>query len=332
MKIDNISRRQFLKTAAATATVALASEPLNLALKSLQPIPEIKNPLEHYPPRDWEKTYRDVYTPDYSYIFTCTPNDTHNCYLKGYVKNGIVTRVGPSQRYRDASDLYDTPSSARWDPRICNKGLGIVGRIYGDRRVKHPVVRKGFKEWVDKGFPRDDNGQPPLQYFNRGEDEWVKIPWDTAYTIAAKAMIETASTYSGDEGASLLTKQGYDVAMIEKMNGAGTQAMKFRGGMPLLGVIKLFGQYRMANSMALLDDYVRGIGPDNAIGGKGFDNYSWHTDLPPGHPMVTGQQTVDFDLVNAEYANIVICWGMNWICTKMPDAHWLTESRLKVLK
>ncbi len=327
-----MSRRQFIKTAAATATATLINEPISLALNSLQPIPDIKNPLEHYPPRDWEKIYRDVYTPDYSYVFACTPNDTHNCYLRAYVKNGIITRVGPSQRYRDATDLYSTRASARWDPRICNKGVAIVGRIYGDRRVKYPTVRKGFKEWVEKGFPRDANGQPPLEYFKRGEDPWVKVTWDEAYTIVAKSMIDIAKTYGGSEGAALLQKQGYDAAMIERMKGAGTQAMKFRGGMPLLGAIKLFGLYRMANSMALLDSYTRKIEPKDAVGGVGYDNYAWHTDLPPGHPMVTGQQTIDFDLINAEYANIIICWGMNWISTKMPDGHWLSEARLKGAK
>ena len=68
------------------------------------------------------------------------------------------------------------------------------------------------------------------------------------------------------------------------------------------------------------------------MGARGWDNYSWHTDLPPGHPMVTGQQTVDFDLCNVEHCNLAICWGMNWITTKMPDAHWLTEARLKGTK
>ena len=333
MSFDRVSRRQFLETLAATATAALVSKPaIGLALEKLQPIPEIKNPLEHYPPREWEKIYRDIYNPDSSYIFACTPNDTHNCYLRAYIKNGIVTRIGPSQRYRDATDIYETKASARWDPRICNKGVAMVGRFYGDRRVKYPTVRKGFKEWVEKGFPRDENGQPPLKYFKRGEDQWEKVSWDEAYTIVAQSMIDTVKTYSGTKGAELLQKQGYDAKMIEKMMGAGTQAMKFRGGMPLLGVIKLFGLYRMANSMALLDSYIRGVGPDKAIGGIGFDNYSWHTDLPPGHPMVTGQQTIDFDLVNAEYANIILCWGMNWICTKMPDGHWLSEARLKGAK
>ena len=45
--------------------------------------------------------------------------------------------------------------------------------------------------------------------------------------------------------------------------------------------------------------------------------------------MVTGQQTVDFDLHAVEHAKLVVVWGMNWITTKMPDAHWLTEARLK---
>jgi anaerobic selenocysteine-containing dehydrogenase len=38
---------------------------------------------------------------------------------------------------------------------------------------------------------------------------------------------------------------------------------------------------------------------------------------------------VEFDLCAVEHAKTVVVWGMNWICTKMPDAHWLTEARLK---
>ena len=113
------------------------------------------------------------------------------------------------------------------------------------------------------------------------------------------------------------------------MRGVGTQALKFRGGMPLLGISRVLGLYRMANSMALLDAHIRKVGPDAALGGRGFDNYSWHTDLPPGHPMVTGQQSIEFDLSAVEHCKTLVVWGMNWIATKMPDAHWLTEARLK---
>jgi nitrate reductase alpha subunit len=102
--------------------------------------------------------------------------------------------------------------------------------------------------------------------------------------------------------------------------------------MPLLGITRVFGMYRLANSMALLDAQVRKVGPDKALGAKGFDNYSWHTDLPPGHPMVSGQQTVEFDLHAVEQCKTLVVWGMNWITTKMPDAHWLTEARLKGVK
>jgi nitrate reductase / nitrite oxidoreductase, alpha subunit len=84
--------------------------------------------------------------------------------------------------------------------------------------------------------------------------------------------------------------------------------------------------------MALLDSKIRGVGPDDAIGARNWDSYTWHTDLPPGHPMVTGQQTCEFDLCNAEHANVVIVWGMNWTTTKMPDSHWLTEARMKGAK
>ena len=99
--------------------------------------------------------------------------------------------------------------------------------------------------------------------------------------------------------------------------------------MQALGATRIMAQYRLANSMALLDSHLRKLGPDQAVGARGWDNYTWHTDLPPGHPMVTGQQTLDFDLCNVEHSNLIIVWGMNWICTKMPDSHWLTEARMK---
>mgnify|MGYP005849996283 CR=1 FL=1 len=38
---------------------------------------------------------------------------------------------------------------------------------------------------------------------------------------------------------------------------------------------------------------------------------------------------MELDLNAIEHAKIAVVWGMNWITTKMPDAHWLTEARLK---
>jgi len=289
----------------------------------------IRNPLAVYPDRDWERVYRDLWKVDSKYHFLCAPNDTHNCLLTANVRSGVVVRIGPSMRYGEATDPQGNKASHRWDPRVCQKGLALTRRFYGDRRVRHCMVRAGWKRWVEAGFPRGADGRGPAEYFQRARDEWVRMSHDEAADLVARALQNIATTYSGEEGAARLRAQHYDEEMIAAMKGAGTQVLKFRGGMPLLGLTRVFGLYRMANSMALLDTRIRGVGPDQALGGRGFDNYSWHTDLPPGHPMVTGQQTVEFDLHAVEHAKTVVVWGMNWITTKMPDAHWLTEARLK---
>jgi len=328
----NEGRRKFLKGMALAGALASSRTVFGAPLRYFKPT-HVDNPLAFYPNRDWEKAYRNIFSYDSNFTFLCAPNDTHNCLLKAYVKNGVVARIGPSYGYGKATDLYGNKASHRWDPRICQKGLALVRRFYGDRRVKAPMVRRGFKEWVDAGFPRDPiTGAPDQKYFQRGKDKWLRLSWDDAYTIAAKAFENISSTYKGDAGTNFLTKQGYDPAMVHAVEGAGTQTIKLRGGMAFLGATRIFGLYRFANMLALMDAKQRGVGPDKAIGARGWDSYSWHTDLPPGHPMVTGSQTNDFDLFSTEHANLIIAWGMNWITTKMPDSHWLTEARLKGAK
>jgi nitrate reductase alpha subunit len=173
---------------------------------------------------------------------------------------------------------------------------------------------------------------PPQEYFKRGQDTWLKLSFDEAYGIVAQALVNIAQTYSGPDGTKRLQAQNYDPAMIEATHEAGTQTVKVRGGMPFLGATRIYGLARFANMLALLDQYIRHVNADQALGGRAWDSYSWHTDLPPGHPMVTGQQTVEFDLFTAENAKLITLWGMNWICTKMPDAHWLTEARQRGAK
>jgi nitrate reductase alpha subunit len=319
--------------AAAGAGFAALARSAAQSLSNLAPL-AVDNPLSRYPNRDWEKVYRNLYKTDSLFTFLCAPNDTHNCLLFAHVKNGAVTRISPSFGYGKATDLEGNRATHRWDPRICQKGLALVRRFYGDRRCKRPMMRKGFKQWIDDGCPRDPatGAVDPDKYLQRGKDPWVGVSWDQVLTYTAKALVNIAQTYNGPEGAKRLAAQGYDPLMVAATGGAGTQVLKFRGGMPALGVTRIFAQYRMANAMALLDQKLRSVGPDQAVGARGWDNYAWHTDLPPGHPMVTGQQTVDFDLCNVEHANLVLVWGMNWICTKMPDSHWLTEARMKGTK
>jgi nitrate reductase alpha subunit len=295
----------------------------------LKPLPQQDNPLDTYPKRDWEKVYRDLYTPDSQFHYLCAPNDTHGCLLKANVKNGVVVYADPSFGYNRTTDAYGNKASARWDPRVCISGLAYVRRFYSDRRTKGPMIRKGFKQWVEDGFPREADGLPPAKYREgRGKEEFERVEWDEAWETIARTLINIAETYSGPRGKELLEAQGYDEAMIETMHEAGTQTLKARGGMPLIQPIRTAGLYRLQGSLALLDAHIRKVGPDDAVGGRHWDSYSWHTDLPPGHPMVTGQQTLDFDLYTAENAKLITLWGKNWIATKMPDGHWLTEAKL----
>ena len=331
-----LSRRRLLERAlalgsgAALGDLFLPAQFLASAAGATPAAVSIGNPLRNLPDRGWEQIYRDQFREDSTFVFTCAPNDTHNCLLRAHVKNGVIVRISPTYGYGRAKDLYGNQASHRWDPRICQKGLILGRRIYGDRRVKAPTIRKGFKAWVDAGFPRRKDGTPRMDTTIRGTDEWVTISWDEATTIAAKTIENIARTYNGPAGAKKLLAQGYEPAMVEATHDAGVQVIKMRGGMPLLGVGRVFGFYRFANMLALLDRKLRPDAPqEEIVGSRAFDNYAWHTDLPPGHPMVTGSQTVDFDLFATEHTKLLVILGMNWICTKMPDGHWIGDARLR---
>jgi nitrate reductase alpha subunit len=325
-----LDRRQFL-TLAAMAGLGAASNPGELLAqyRFLDPV-RVPNPIAQYPNRDWERLYRDIFRHDRTFTFLCAPNDTHNCLLRAFVKNNVLVRIEPTYGYGKATDLTGHRATARWDPRCCQKGLVLGRRLYGDRRVKGAFVRKGFKDWVEQGFPRDPvTGAAPAALMKRGWDGFVRVPYEEAYALHARALDNIARTYGGEPGRRALLAQGYDPAMVDALDGAGVRTAKFRGGMAKLGITRIVGTYRMGNMLALLDAHVRGIGPDRAKGGSLWDSYSWHTDLPPGHPMVHGDQTSDFELFDAENAKLLLVWGMNWITTKMPDSHWMTEARLR---
>src|SRR5688572_15272279 len=328
-----MDRRRFLQLAA-MAGLGAAASPAELFAQQrfLAPV-KVTNPFDEYPNRDWERLYRDIFRHDRTFTFLCAPNDTHNCLLKGFVKNNVLVRIEPTYGYGKATDLSGHRASPRWDPRCCQKGLVLGRRLYGDRRVKGAYVRKGFKTWVESGFPRDPaTGRAPEALMKRGWDGYLKLPFEQAYALHARALDNVARTYSGDQGKRFLLAQGYDPAMVEALAGAGVRTSKVRGGMAKLGATRIFGTFRFGNMLALLDSHVRKVGPEQALGSGAWDSYSWHTDLPPGHPMVHGDQTSDWELFDAENANLVLVWGMNWITTKMPDSHWLTEARLKGTK
>ncbi|MEK6577308.1 MAG: twin-arginine translocation signal domain-containing protein, partial [Nitrospirota bacterium] len=322
-----ITRRTFLKAAGATtAAVALSDK---LALAQLKPVIEIGNPLEGkaYPNRSWEDVYRDQYAYDRSFTYICSPNDTHECRVRAFVRNGVVMRIEQNYDHQKIKDVYGQhgPTAAH-NPRMCLRGMTFPRRVYGPYRVKYPMMRKGWKQWADDGFPYlNKDLRAKYGFYSRGTDEFVRVSWDQVIDYMTRGTINIAKTYSGDEGARRLLEEGYQKEMVEAMKGAGTRTMKIRGGMALLGVAGKMGLYRVANMLAILDSIVRGVGPDKALGGRKWSNYTWHGDQAPGHPWVHGLQTSDIDLADIRYGKLTIQVGKNIIEQKMADAHWLRE-------
>jgi nitrate reductase alpha subunit len=96
--------------------------------------------------------------------------------------------------------------------------------------------------------------------------------------------------------------------------------------MGLLGVIGKYGMYRFSNTLALLDEHVRGVGEEEAKGGRTWSNYTWHGDQAPGHPFVTGLQASDEDFNDLRNSRLHIQCGKNLVENKMPESHFFVEA------
>jgi nitrate reductase alpha subunit len=321
-----VSRRAFIKlTGGAVALAALSGSPAAFALRQFQPI-SIGNPLESYPSRDWEQIYRNQYAYDGSFTFVCSPNDTHACRLRAFTRNGVVSRLEQNYDVGRYADLLGNKATAHWNPRGCEKGLTMHRRVYGPYRLKYPMVRKGWKQWADDGFPElTAENRDTYMFTARGQDTFVRLSWDEVNDYVARGMVAIATLYSGEEGARRLEADGYQPEMIEATHGAGTRTFKLRGGMGLLGVIGKYGMYRFSNMLALLDTHVRGTGPEEALGGRIWSNYTWHGDQAPGQPFVHGLQAADEDLNDLRNSRLHIQCGKNLVENKMPENHFFNE-------
>ncbi len=319
----NISRRNFLKLSGAVGGTVLAHY-LNLQL--LEPI-DVQNPLAAYPDRGWEEIYRNQYAYDTSFTYVCSPNDTHACRLRAFVRNGVILRSETNYDVGSYSDLYGNTATAHWHPRGCKKGQTFHRRVYGPHRLKGPIMRQGWKDWADDGYPYlDAANRDKYKFTARGDDAMIPVSWEEAYRYIARGMIAIAGHYSGAAGAERLRADSYPEEMIAAMQEAGTRTFKCRGGMGLLGVIGKYGMYRFANTLALLDTHLRGSDPETALGGRRWSNYTWHGDQAPGHPFTTGLQTSDCDFNDLRNTRLHIQCGKNLVENKMAESHFFIET------
>ena len=327
-------RRHFLRWVGVGTGGALIG--MSIAYRLLRPTVENSNPLTGSVAREWEKIYHDQYRYDSWFDWVCSPNDTHACRIRAYVRNGIVIRSGATYDTQDYSDLYGNHATNNWNPRQCAKGYTFHRVLYGPYRLRHPIMRKGWKAWADAGFP-DLTPELKSRYLfdARGQDEFIQVTWEEAFHKIASALVAIATRYSGEEGRRRLLAQGYQPEMVEAMQGAGTRCIKMRGGMGLLGVLGKYGMYRLCNSLAILDAIIRKVGRDDALepefaeteplGGRTWSNYTWHGDQAPGHPWVHGLQASDCDFNDLRYSKLIIMDGKNLVENKLADSHWFIE-------
>ncbi len=102
-----VARRQFLKVSAGSVAVAAVGDKV-LAPTALQPAVEVDNPLADHPDRSWEQVYHDHYRYDSSFTWVCSPNDTHDCRIRSFVRNGVVMRVEQNYDHQTYENLYES--------------------------------------------------------------------------------------------------------------------------------------------------------------------------------------------------------------------------------
>ncbi|MBM3289165.1 MAG: nitrate oxidoreductase subunit alpha, partial [Candidatus Hydrogenedentes bacterium] len=167
-----IARRDFLRVLGVGLGAGLTGLPMQL-LHAADPA---ANPLAGAVARGWEKIYRDQYRYDSLFDWVCSPNDTHACRVRAYVRNGIVTRLGATYDYQDYADTYGNKATVNWNPRQCAKGYTFHRVIYGPYRLRYPIVRKGWKAWADAGFPAlTPELRTQYKFDSRGTDTFVRM-------------------------------------------------------------------------------------------------------------------------------------------------------------
>ena len=325
--MGGVARRRFLQLSGVgiVGTAVLPDGWLNL----LSAASAVQNPLLSYPDRGWEQILRDQYAYDDSFTFVCAPNDTHMCRLRAFTRNGVVLRLEQNYDGDNYGDPQGNKSTVHWNPRGCPKGFTLHQRVYGPYRAKYPMIRAGWKQWADDGFPSlsdDPSLRTQYKFDSRGDDDFLRMTWEDVNTYLAGGLQAIAQTYSGDEGRRrLIDADGYEPEMLEHWEGAGVRTMKFGSSLPLHGIAGKFSLFRFANMMGLLDADVRGVDEDEAVGAREWSEYTWRGDQAPGFPFVHGLQGAEVDMNDMRHSKLLVMIGKNLVENKMPDSHWSQE-------
>ncbi|MBR2834830.1 MAG: molybdopterin-dependent oxidoreductase [Coriobacteriales bacterium] len=191
-------------------------------------------------------------SPDTIFAGTCAGNCSGGCFMNIHVRDGQIVRT-------TARDFPDTQYN-----RICAKGVGMVGRVYGAKRLRYPMRRVG----------------------ERGSGEWERITWDEAINELCSKWKEYTDEY-GPEAMSIMTGSGnYHIA-----SGMGGY----------YGACNLLRNITGASTLGFNVDAAAFIGWTRAVGGfaqnEAKDVFNSKTIIVWGaNPSVSGMQMFHFTL------------------------------------
>ncbi len=131
---------------------------------------------------------------------------THFGPFEGVVKDGKLVAIN------NMMELDARPTE------MLNQGL--LDRTYDKSRINYPMVRKSYLE----GWKTGDI-KPEL----RGKEEWVQVDWDTAWSLAAKALLDTATNH-GNQSIFSSSYGGWSNAGVFRPNVLQGRLLNMMGG------------------------------------------------------------------------------------------------------
>lgn len=101
-----------------------------------------------------------------------------------------ATHFGPFEAVVRDGKLIGINAITELDARPTEMlSYGVIDRTYDKTRINYPMVRKSYLEGWESG-----DVKPEL----RGKEPYVRVDWDTAWSLAAKALLDTATNHGNE--------------------------------------------------------------------------------------------------------------------------------------
>ena len=164
--------------------------------------PRAESRSPQYPNRDWERIYRDIFRHDRTFTFLCAP-ERHPQLPAARLRE--EQRPGAHRadlRLRQGDGPLRQPGLARAGTRAAARRgwcSGAASTATGGSRA--PSCGRASRNGSSRASRAT---RPPAgrrrSLMKRGWDGFVRVPYEEAYALHAKALENIARTYSGEQG------------------------------------------------------------------------------------------------------------------------------------